>query len=276
MTAVVRHGVSAQGLFFREAVPNEATSPAIILLHGWSCHGGFFEPQLQALAGKVNVLAPDLPGHGQTGPAVALTIEAAADAVAGLMRDRDLSNVVLVGWSMGAHVAYALAKRHGTSRLKALVALDMTPKVVNDATWSGGVRDGLDVLHNAEVLEAIIPRWSQMAERIAMRIFATGREADPQKLAYVRREVLAADPALLKPMWASLTAQDFRAFLPRLDRPLHLVCGGQSALYDASVADWHSDNVPGVTVHGFGSSGHAPHLEEPERLNRLLLDLIAL
>ncbi|WP_439527678.1 alpha/beta fold hydrolase [Pannonibacter sp.] len=265
--------MSAQGLFVREASPDAATSPAIILLHGWSCHGGFFEPQLQALAGKANVLAPDLPGHGQTGPAVALTIEAAADAVAELMRDRDLSNVVLVGWSMGAHVAYALAKRHGTSRLKALVALDMTPKVVNDATWSGGVRDGLDVLHNAEVLEAIIPRWPQMAERIAMRLFATGEVPDPQRLAHARREILAADPRLLKPMWASLTAQDFRAFLPEIDCPLHLVCGGQSALYDRAVADWHADNVPGATVHYFVGSGHAPHLEEPERLNRLVLDL---
>ncbi|WP_208983761.1 alpha/beta fold hydrolase [Pannonibacter carbonis] len=276
MMPMVSHGVSARGLFFREAGPNGATSPAIVLLHGWSCHAGFFEPQLQALSGKAQVLVPDLPGHGQTGDAAGLTIEAAADAVIELLQDRDLSNVVLVGWSMGAHVAYALAERHGTSRLKALVALDMTPKVVNDATWRGGVRDGLDILHNAEVLEAIIPRWPQMAERIAARIFATGRKPDPQTLAYARREVLAADPALLKPMWASLTAQDFRAFLPRLDCPLHLVCGGQSALYDASVADWHSDNVPGVSVHGFGSSGHAPHLEEPERLNRLLLGLIAL
>lgn len=264
----------ADGLFLRERQPaaGRAASP-LVLLHGWSCHGGFFEPQLEALGGVLPVLVPDLPGHGETGAARPRSIEAAADAVAGLLAERDLSGVVLVGWSMGAHVAYALAERHGTERLKSVVALDMTPKVINDATWAGGVRDGLDILHNAEVLEAIIPRWPDMAERIATRMFATTETPDPHWLGYARREVLASDPVLLKPMWASLTQQDFRAFLPKLGRPLHLVCGGQSALYGETVADWHADHVPGVTVHRFARSGHAPHLEEAGRLNRLLLDL---
>ncbi|ADZ71968.1 alpha/beta fold hydrolase [Polymorphum gilvum] len=259
------------GLFLHEA----GSGTPLLLLHGWSCHGGFFAPQVEALAERALVLAPDLPGHGRTGGAFAPTIEVAADAAAALLAERDLSGVVVCGWSMGAHVAYALAQRHGTARIKALIAIDMTPKVLNDADWRLGSRDGLDAERNADVLARLVPSWPAPATRIAERIFATDRTPDAALLDFARREIAASDPVLLAAMWASLTGQDFRAVLPRLEVPLHLAMGDHSALYGPEVADWYRRMVPTARLHRFAASGHAPHLEEADRFNALLGTLLA-
>ncbi|WP_436637475.1 alpha/beta fold hydrolase [Microbaculum sp. FT89] len=248
----------------------------LLCLHGWSCHGGFFGPQVEAFRSEARVVTPDLPGHGRTGrDGPALTIEAAADAVAGYMAERGFENVIVVGWSMGAHVAYAMIERHGTSRLAGLVSIDMTPKVLNDDAWHLGLSDGLDAARNVGVRKSIQTHWPEIAPRIAKRIFARGLLADRDLLAFAEQQITAADPAMLAPMWASLTAQDFRDTIGRIDIPVLLAHGARSALYGPAMARWQRDRLRNGRLVTFPRSGHAPHLEEPAAFKALLSDFIA-
>jgi pimeloyl-[acyl-carrier protein] methyl ester esterase len=247
----------------------------LLLLHGWSCHGGLFGPQIEAFRCKARVIVPDLPGHGRTGRSgPGLTIEAAADAVADLLAERGCENVVAVGWSMGAHVAWSMIERHGADRLSALVVEDMTPKVLNDGDWRLGLRYGLDAAHNEDVLQSIEWHWKEMAPRIAERIFATGRAPDRDLLAFAELQIGMADPSLLAPMWASLTAQDFRALVPAVEVPVVLAHGMRSALYGPDVAEWQAERLPNGRIVAFPRSGHSPHLEEPAAFNAVLRDLL--
>lgn len=258
------------GMFMREA----GSGAPVIFLHGWSCDGSFFDHQIDALKAHAYCIAPDLPGHGQTGPSLPLTIGTAADAVNALIADRGLDQVILCGWSMGAHVAYAVAERHGTSKLKAILAIDMTPKVLNTPGWDAGSKGGLDEARNAEVLASLSSRWTDLAPLIARRIFAVGAPPEEGELARTIDVISRCDPLLAGPMWASLTSQDFRAFLPSLDVPLHLACGRESALYGSNVRNWYIENIQNLVMHEFEHSGHAPHLEEPGKFNSLLKSLL--
>ena len=56
-------------LSFRAAGTRTLDARPLVLLHGWSCHGGFFRPQMEALGRMTRVIAPDLPGHGDCGDA---------------------------------------------------------------------------------------------------------------------------------------------------------------------------------------------------------------
>ena len=247
----------------------------LLLLHGWSCHGGLFGPQIEAFRSKARVIVPDLPGHGRTGRhGPELTIEAAADALAEILEDRGYENVVAVGWSMGAHVAWSMIERHGSQRLSALVVEDMTPKVLNDPDWHLGLSDHLDAKRNAGVLLSIETHWKDIAPRIAQRIFATGVDPDRDLLAYAEQQIAAADPKLLAPMWASLTGQDFRDLIPAIEIPVVLAHGTHSALYGPEVAQWQAERLPHGRVVAFERSGHAPHLEEPCAFRDMLLELM--
>ena len=262
--------MSESRLYLRE----EGSGAPLLLVHGWSCHGGFFTPQIEAFSRRYHVLVPDLPGHGRTGDGLPLTIEAAADAVADLLEERDLSGVTICGWSMGAHVAYAYAQCHGTERLRSIAAIDMSPKVLNTPDWGLGSRGGLDAARNIHVLAAMVREWPQLAPRIAQRIFASDLVPDPDLFAYAIEEIRQADPKLLKPMWASLTSQDFRSLLTGLDVPLHMAFGAQSQLYGSEVVDWHKSHVPNVNIRVFEKSGHAPQLEEQDAFNDWLARIL--
>ena len=262
--------MSNQGLYIRDT----GSGRPLVLLHGWSCPGQFFQSQIEGLRGRARCLVPDLPGHGRTGDHLPLTIEAAADAVHAELAERDISGAILCGWSMGALVAYSLIERFGADRLSACVAIDMTPKVLNTSTWQNGTLNGLNSELNQVFLDAIVPDWPKLPGRIASRLFADGLPVGQEQKERAAQEIAKADPVLLQPMWASLTAQDFRPLLTSFPVPFHLIAGRRSQLYGHGVRRWHEENVPEFQLHLFDRSGHAPHMEETDRFNTLLLELI--
>ncbi|WP_298966295.1 alpha/beta fold hydrolase [uncultured Roseibium sp.] len=262
--------MSTNSLYIRD----EGNGRPLVLVHGWSCPGQFFEAQSLALKIHARCIVPDLPGHGRTGSYSSLSIEASADALYEYLLAEDLSDIVLCGWSMGALVAYSLIERHGPDRFSSVVAIDMTPKVLNDAAWSNGTLNGLDASQNAHVIEGIVADWSKLPGRIARRLFAAGLPIDPELVKRVATEIAHEDPSLLRQMWVSLTAQDFRPLLKSFPLPLHLASGARSQLYGCGVRQWHEDNVPDLRLHQFKDAGHAPHLEQTKAFNQFLLDVV--
>ncbi|MEM5582817.1 alpha/beta hydrolase [Roseibium sp. AS2] len=255
-------------------IRDEGTGRPVVLLHGWACPGRFLEGQIDALKADARCIVPDLPGHGNTGDRLPLTIEASADALHDYLCAQDLREVVLCGWSMGALVVYSLIERHGAERVSCVVTIDMSPKVLNDADWPYGTSNGLTREINTVVLETMVAEWPGLPARIARRLFAAGHPVDPELMAFAQDEIAKGDPVLLRRMWASLTEQDFRTLLRAFPVPLHLAAGAGSQLYNPAMIRWHRDNVPEIHVHEFAQSGHSPHLEEPQAFNRLLLDLL--
>jgi len=244
----------------------------IVFIHGWSCPGMFFDQQVAAFSGQARCIVPDMPGHGLSVCFEPLTIKAAAGALHAYLAAHDLQDAVLCGWSMGALVAYALVRDYGADRISSVVALDMTPKVLNDAGWKNGTLSGLTEDQNEHFITTIAADWPRLPRRIARRLFAAGQEPRPDLLEMARAEIAAADPAKLRQMWMSLTALDFRDLLCRFPVPLHLVAGARSQLYGPGLHAWHQQNVPEFQLTVFDNSGHAPHLEEPGKFNSLMLD----
>lgn len=241
---------------------------AILFLHGWSCHGGFLPAQLGALASDFHLLAPDLPGHGLTGTAgPTLSIEAAADACADLIETRGLRKVLLVGWSMGAAVAWSMLARHGSSRIAGLVTVDMSPQPLNDAEWRLGLRDGLDLARSDKAAAAMPSAWPVFADRIVQSLFAEGSKPDAALAEWAQAEIARCDPNAMATMWRSLTAQDFRTLLPRIDCPALITYGARSALYSRDVFAWTATQMRSARLVCFDHSGHAPHLTEADAFN---------
>ena len=242
----------------------------LVMLHGWSCSGVFFAQQMTAMVNEARCIVPDLPGHGETGGACPLTIEAAADDLHRYLIDQDIEDAILCGWSMGALVAFSLIERHGAGRISAVVSIDMSPKVLNSGDWPNGTLNGLNDEGNQHFLNVMIADWPRLPPLIASRLYAADGDTPAELIAFARDEIRKADPVLLQPMWRSLTEQDFRPLLQKFPVPLHLVAGVQSQLYGPGVQAWHAQNVPDFTLHPFANSGHAPHLEEPDAFNKLL------
>ena len=96
--------------------------PCLLLLHGGAAHAhwwSFIAPQFTQ---RYFVIAPDLSGHGDSGRRDSYTMEQWADEVMAVAADaRAPGRPIVVGHSMGGHVAIAIAARFGHDLAGAII-----------------------------------------------------------------------------------------------------------------------------------------------------------
>ncbi len=110
-------------VFYREAGPPEA--PAILLLHGFPTASHMFRDLMPRLADRYRVIAPDLPGFGQTGaPGRAdftYTFDALADVIGGFVDAIGLHRHAIYIFDYGAPIGLRLAMKH-PERITAIIS----------------------------------------------------------------------------------------------------------------------------------------------------------
>jgi pimeloyl-ACP methyl ester carboxylesterase len=98
--------------------------PAIILLHGYTQTSRMWRPIIPLLAEKFTVIAPDLPGIGDSGiPSNGLDMKSAATRVHALAKSLGIEKARVVGHDIGLMVAYAYAAQF-PSEVEKLVVMD--------------------------------------------------------------------------------------------------------------------------------------------------------
>lgn len=94
------------------ATVHRVGDPSLVLVHGWMCDQGYWEPQVPALAERFGVVTLDLVGHGASGSdRKAWTIPSLGGDVASVIAGLGLDRVIVVGHSMGGLVALDVARR---------------------------------------------------------------------------------------------------------------------------------------------------------------------
>jgi pimeloyl-ACP methyl ester carboxylesterase len=85
----------------------------IVLVHGLVISSRYMEPLAEALGRHFTVLAPDLPGFGEsTKPRHALTLPELADCLYSWLRAKGIDRAFLIGNSFGCQILAELALRH--------------------------------------------------------------------------------------------------------------------------------------------------------------------
>lgn len=98
-------------VFYREAGPADA--PAVLLLHGFGASSHMFRDLIQVLARRYHVIAPDLPGFGQTtvkqGVAFDYTFDNVASVIDAFTVEKGLDRYAIYVFDYGAPVGWRLA-----------------------------------------------------------------------------------------------------------------------------------------------------------------------
>jgi pimeloyl-ACP methyl ester carboxylesterase len=86
------------------------TNTTLLFIHCWGCNSNYWKPQIEEFNKTHQVISLDLAGHGLSGAnRNKFTIELFADDVIAVIEKLDLSNVILVGHSLGAVAAIEAA-----------------------------------------------------------------------------------------------------------------------------------------------------------------------
>lgn len=232
----------------------QGSGPTLLYLHG---HLGLWkaEPFLDALARDFTVLTPSAPGF-EGSPTVDrfTTIDELAYLYLDLMGQLDLSEVTLVGSSMGGWLALSIAIKDA-SRLKSLVLLNTI------GVHFGGPED-----------ESIGDIFSMAEDEFTTRGFADpeiGRKnyaewSDAELLISSRNREAAARYGWMPCMYDPKLLQ----WLHRVSVPTRLLWGEVDQITCAGYGEKLADAIPGATLETISGAGHFPHMEQPDEAAR--------
>lgn len=110
-------------VFYREAGPSDA--PVILLLHGFPSASHMFRDLIPLLADRFRLIAPDLPGFGQTKSpprgAFEYTFDNLANVIEGFTEAMSLERYALYVFDYGAPVGLRMAMRN-PDRVRAIIS----------------------------------------------------------------------------------------------------------------------------------------------------------
>jgi pimeloyl-ACP methyl ester carboxylesterase len=250
------------------------SGPPLLLLHGYAETSSMWQSLLPAVAERFKVVAPDLPGIGESDiPADGLDMQSAAIRIHQLARSLGIEKARVVGHDIGLMVAYAYAAQF-PDEVEKLVVMDAFLPGVGE--WEA-IYNHPDFWHfrfHGPTPEALVRGreriyfeylWNDLAANKWRSIPEAAREAYTDS--YSRPERMRAG-------WAYFvsfpqTAKDFALLVQtKLTMPV-LSIGGDKSLGEflGRQMKLAASNVTAVVVEG---SGHWLMEEQPDQTVRAL------
>ena len=134
MSTIAYRTTDVDGLkiFYREAGPADA--PKLLLLHGFPSSSHMFRDLVPLLADRFHIIAPDLPGFGQSDPPKANTFDSLANTVDRFTEVVGFDRFAVYVFDYGAPTGFRLALRH-PERITAIISQ-------NGNAYEEGLSDG--------------------------------------------------------------------------------------------------------------------------------------
>lgn len=248
---------------------SEGTGMPVLLIHGNSSSSAVFRHQLEGELGQTyQLIAPDLPGHGDSedalNPERSYCMEGYADAMAEVLQKMGITQAAVFGWSLGGHIGLELISRFdGMQGLMITGTPPVSPEQVGDgfkpsehmvlAGKETYTDEDIDAYARStcgdpfeQAFLAIVGRTDGRARRIMFEKFAAGT-GDNQKDIVANTQV-----------------------------PIAVVNGLDEPFVNVDfVAGVQFGNLWEGKTHVIAQSGHAPFWDQPDEFNPYLARFLA-
>ena len=236
----------------------------LLLIHAFPVDARMWDQQVADLSGEPQVLAPSLPGFGGSQPSGdVLTMDAAADAVAGELDRAGAERAVVAGLSMGGYVAFSLWRRH-RDRVAGLLLANTKAEPDDEAGRERrrGVAQKARQEGSAAIAEAPPPLLSE--------------GADPALWDRVK-EMIRRQPgeSIAAASLGMADRPDSRPILGEIDVPTTVLTSSGDTLIPAEVTALMAEALPNAELVTLQSAGHLSNLEDPNGFTDALRSLLA-
>jgi microsomal epoxide hydrolase len=231
----------------------ESSRLNIVLIPGWSMPADIWQRQLEAFSRSYHTVALDPRGQGESeAPAYGFTAARRAADIKELLDS--LSNVLLVGWSLGAIESLQYIHLFGSDRLAGLVLVDSSvgeePAPPPGETFLQALRDDRD-----RALEGFV------------RAIFKHPPSDAEVAALVRRAKRISLQDSVALLSYPFPRTHWKEIAHGFKKPLLYVVTPQFEAQAQNLAK----NRPATEIEVFKDAGHALFVDDPERFNQLIL-----
>jgi pimeloyl-ACP methyl ester carboxylesterase len=241
----------------------------VVFIHGLWASTRFFKRQLSAIGAHHRAIALDLRGHGRSTMASGgYTLPQFARDLNKFLERLKIDSPILVGWSMGAFVAWEHYLAYGRAGVGGLVVIDQPATdfrfpdypeallgLAELQSWHAGVLEDRDAF-----MRMVLPSIFHI-------------QPDPQDLEWMCAEMCLAPPTVAAAVLVDQSLRDYRSMLASYDVPT-LVCSGGRSAQPPSGALFLRDTLPDVRHEVFENCGHGLFWEDSERFNASVLAFI--
>jgi pimeloyl-ACP methyl ester carboxylesterase len=245
----------------------------LLLIHGIGGNWRSWSTVLDALAARREVIAIDLPGHGQTPPLPnENTFYALVDAVESWLHAHNLEGIDCVGSSMGARLVLELVRR---GVVGATVSLDP------GGFWEGwqvpffyySVAGSVRLLRKVQPLLPAITA-STIGRTLLLAQFSAQPWRVPAETALTELRSYAQTP-IFDELLRNLAYGQKQEGAPRgsVQYPLVIGWGRQDRVCFPSQARRATAAFPDATLYWFDRCGHFPYWDQPTETVELILSV---
>jgi pimeloyl-[acyl-carrier protein] methyl ester esterase len=241
----------------------------LVLVHGWSLHGGIWDRFVPLLEPHFRVTCIDLPGHGRSDWEGEGTLDAMVDAVFSVVPEP----AAWLGWSLGGLVAMRAALL-APEKVTALVTIASSPCFVHKPDWQSAMLPVLLDTFAADLAQDYVRTLNRF---LALQVRGSDNAGEVLKL--LRALLLAhgePDAEGLRAGLDVLRTADLRDSLGNIACPTLLLMGERDTLVPVGAGQAASNLFPDAQLEVIAGAGHAPFLAQPEvvadRVGRFLCE----
>jgi pimeloyl-ACP methyl ester carboxylesterase len=233
----------------------EGEGEVLILLHGLMGALSNWEEVVNRFKTKYKVIIPMLPIYEM--PIITTGVKSLSMFLARFVKFKGLNNFVLIGNSLGGHVALMYVLKH-QEKVKALVLAGSSGLYEDSFGGSFPKRENYEYIREKVAFTFYDPKTA--TPELVDEVFATVNN----------REKVIRILAMAKSAIRHNMAKD----LPKIKVPSCIIWGKDDKVTPPRVAEQFHELLTNSELHWVDKCGHAPMMERPEEFNILLNDFL--
>ncbi len=237
---------NAGEIHYQGSISSGINREVLILIHGAGGSYQYWPPEIRRLAGR-DILAVDLPGHGESPGDCKDSIEEYAEVLLEFMDLLEIDRAVLGGHSMGSAIAQRMCLDY-PKRVKGLILvgagarLRVHPQLIEDCSQPETFPQAV-----SQIMEW---SFSQHADLKLVRLAG-------DRMKEISPKVLLAD-------FEACNAFEIRDEVGEINLPSLIICGQDDQMTPVGFSEFLAEKIRGSRLEIIPGAGHMVMLEKPE------------
>lgn len=252
----------------------------LVLIHGWSQCAEQFKYQIEGLSSNYRVIAIDQRGHGfSEKPGFGYKIHRLSEDLRELLISLELTDVTVLGHSMGCSVIWGYWELFGADRLAKVILVDESPHLTANPAWTPAELEAAGPIFSLEsaydTCNALAgPKGEETTRAVIGGMVTKNLPEDAKEWIFECNFRMTRQDA--STLMFNHAFQDWRDLIPRITLPTLVISGRVSPIPWKS-QEWVAGQIKGARLEIFEEEeggNHFMFFENPEKFNRIVTGFI--